>query len=117
MRNLFDSWDELLDRWSTPKKIILFLDYDGTLTPIAESPSQAILSQETKALIERFSNIPLFQVVIISGRRLVDLKHMVGLEGLVYIGNHGWEIEGSTMHFKSLIPIEVSSMMRKIKYE
>ena len=99
------------------KRIILFLDYDGTLTPIAQSPSQAVLSQENKELIERLVKIPVFQVVIISGRTLADIKQMVGVEGVLYIGNHGWEIEGSSMHFESLIPVQVSSMMKRIKYE
>ena len=59
----------------------------------------------------------MIQVVIISGRMLEDVKQMVGVEGVIYIGNHGWEIEGLFMHFESLIPVDVSSMMEKIKYE
>jgi trehalose-phosphatase len=99
------------------KNIILFLDYDGTLTPIAASPSQAFLSSENKELIESLVQIPAFQMVIISGRSLIDVKQMAGIKGIIYIGNHGWEIEGASMHFESLVPVQVSSIMEKIKYE
>jgi len=116
LKNLLKSWDSIAGTWGD-KSIILFLDYDGTLAPIAQSPAQAILSHENKELIERLVKTLLFQVVIISGRSLGDLKQMVGIKGPIYIGNHGWEIEGSSMHFESLIPVQVSSMMNRIKYE
>ena len=90
MKNLLEFWDNIAQVWAD-KKIILFLDYDGTLTPIAANPSQAVLSQENKELLSRLVKIPVFQVVIISGRALADIKQMVGIDGIVYIGNHGWE--------------------------
>jgi trehalose-phosphatase len=93
------------------------LDYDGTLAPIAQIPSQAILSEENKKLIEYLAQNPLFQVAVLSGRALADVRQMVGVEGILYIGNHGWEIDGLSMHFESLVPLQVSSMMEKIKYE
>jgi len=116
MRNLLEVLDSLIDQWGN-KKIILFLDYDGTLSPIADQPSQAVLPSENKELIEHLVKNPKFLVVILSGRKLSDIKEMVGIEGVVYIGNHGWEIEGSSMHFESLVPLHVSAMMEKIKYE
>jgi len=116
MKNLLESWDDVRKAWGN-KSIILFLDYDGTLASIAPSPSQAVLSAENKELLERLVKIPMFQVVVISGRSLEDVEKMVGIKGIVYIGNHGWEIEGSSMHFESLIPLEISSMMERIKYE
>jgi trehalose 6-phosphate phosphatase len=109
-------WDSIIQPWAG-KSIILLLDYDGTLTPIASSPSEAVLSQENKELIKLLVKIPGLVVVIISGRSLADVKEMVGIEGIIYIGNHGWEIEGPSMNFESLVPLEVSSMMKKIKYE
>jgi trehalose-phosphatase len=116
MKNLLESWDSLRQAWAG-KEMILFLDYDGTLAPIAKSPSQAILSDENKKIVRRLTENSLIQVVIVSGRTLADVKQMVAIEGVVYIGNHGWEIEGSSMHFESLIPVHVSSMMNRIKYE
>lgn len=116
MKDLFQYWDSITKTWGD-KKIVLFLDYDGTLTPIARSPSQATLSPENKELLRHLVNNPVFQVVIISGRMLADVKQIVGIKGVIYIGNHGWEIEGSSMHFESLIPVQTSSVLKKIKYE
>ncbi|GMT47084.1 MAG: hypothetical protein IEMM0007_0650 [bacterium] len=71
-------------------KLFLFLDYDGTLTPIVESPEKAVLSEEIRSLIMQLKER--FPVAIISGRTLQDVRERVGIEGLVYAGNHGAEI-------------------------
>ncbi|NOY09784.1 MAG: trehalose-phosphatase [Spirochaetes bacterium] len=71
-------------------KLFLFLDYDGTLTPIVESPEKAILSEETRSLIMRLKKR--FPVAIISGRTLRDIRERVGIKELIYAGNHGAEI-------------------------
>jgi trehalose-phosphatase len=116
MKNLLEFWEKIIQAWGD-KNIILFLDYDGTLAPIAQSPSQAVLSQENKELIEFLVKMPRFKVVVISGRSLADVKQIVGIEGVCYIGNHGWEIESSSINFQSLIPAEVYSDIERIKYE
>ena len=36
---------------------------------------------------------------IVSGRSLVDLRDRVGLDGLIYAGNHGLEIQGNGLDF------------------
>ncbi|MFA5353561.1 MAG: trehalose-phosphatase [Thermodesulfovibrionales bacterium] len=70
--------------------MFLFLDYDGTLAPIADSPGEAFMPQTIRSLLEEVSEkIP---VAIVSGRSLMDLRGRVGLEGIVYAGNHGAEI-------------------------
>ena len=38
--------------------ILLLLDYDGTLTPIAESPKKAVISKEAKELLQKLSKSP-----------------------------------------------------------
>lgn len=71
-------------------QIIVFLDYDGTLTPIAETPDQAVLSEETRSLLKILKES--VKLVIISGRGLEELKRMVALPDILYVGNHGAEI-------------------------
>jgi len=71
---------------------ILLLDYDGTLVPIAERPELAILSPHTRELLNFLSRR--FKVAIISGRSLMEVKKLVGLKMVYYIGNHGLEING-----------------------
>ncbi|MBA2653443.1 MAG: trehalose-phosphatase [Gammaproteobacteria bacterium] len=78
------------------KRIILFCDYDGTLTPIVKRPELAKLSNDIKDIFLKLQNY--FPIAIISGRELSDLETMVGLNGLYYAGNHGLEIIGPS-HF------------------
>lgn len=70
----------------------LFLDYDGTLTPIVERPEDARLSEEMKQAVQALARR--FSVAIVSGRDLHDVRRMVGLDELVYAGSHGFDILG-----------------------
>jgi len=74
------------------KRIFLFLDYDGTLTPIVQDPHAAHLDEATKKLLKKLSLNKNIVVSIISGRMLADIKKRVGLDDLFYSGNHGLEI-------------------------
>jgi trehalose-phosphatase len=70
----------------------LFLDYDGTLTPIVERPEQADLSPQMRAILKKLAER--CTVAIVSGRGLNDVQGRVALEGLYYAGSHGFEIDG-----------------------
>lgn len=71
---------------------IVLVDFDGTLAPISPDPEAVEMMEPARetlsALAER---IP---VGILSGREVGDVKRRVGLDGLVYAGSHGLEIEG-----------------------
>ena len=72
--------------------LALFLDYDGTLTPIVSRPDQAVLMDSTRAILRVLaSKIP---VAILSGRELEDVRKRVGVDGIVYAGSHGFDIAG-----------------------
>ncbi len=75
------------------RSLLLGLDYDGTLVPIAKHPSQAVLPASVRRLIKRLSRKKHVWIFIVSGRALPDLKRMVGLCEVSYAGNHGLEIE------------------------
>ncbi|MGA8239606.1 MAG: trehalose-phosphatase [Desulfobacterales bacterium] len=79
-------------RWREGKKTVLFLDYDGTLTPIVERPEQADLAPEMRAILKILAER--CTVAIVSGRGLKDVQKRVALEGLYYAGSHGFEIDG-----------------------
>lgn len=74
------------------KRPAIFLDYDGTLTPIVEDPAAADLSEATRGTLSALAGR--WPVAVISGRDLDDLRRRVGVEGLVYAGSHGFEIAG-----------------------
>jgi alpha,alpha-trehalase len=74
------------------KRIAVFLDYDGTLTPIVERPEQAVLSQEVRDSVKELANH--CTVAIISGRDLQNVQELVGIDTIFYAGSHGFDIAG-----------------------
>jgi len=113
MEYLFSHWDKLKNKLSD-KSILLFLDYDGTLTPIVETPDKAVISKEKKGLIDKLSTSSNCRVAIISGRSLSDIKGLVGLKDIIYAGNHGLEIEGPKIKFESQVSLRLRSVIRNI---
>ena len=113
MEYLFSHLNKLKNRLSG-KFILLFLDYDGTLTPIVETPDKAVISKERKDLLDKLSANPHCRVAIISGRSLSDIKALVGLKDIIYAGNHGLEIEGPKIKFESQVSPRLKSIIRHI---
>ncbi|MEX2240466.1 MAG: trehalose-phosphatase [Burkholderiales bacterium] len=72
--------------------LALFLDYDGTLSPIVERPEDAVLAPETREVLQRLARR--HPVAIVSGRDLEDVRRRVGLPEVHYAGCHGFEIAG-----------------------
>src|SRR5438874_2176932 len=70
----------------------VFLDYDGTLTPIVSQPEEAWLSDSMRQkLRELAARAP---VAILSGRDLDDVRRRVNIDAIVYAGSHGFDIAG-----------------------
>ena len=113
MEYLFSHFEKLKNRLSG-KFVLLFLDYDGTLTPIVETPDKAVISQNTKDLLDELSTSPRCRVAIISGRSLSDIKGLVGLKDIIYAGNHGLEIEGPKIKFESQVSPRLKSIISHI---
>ena len=70
----------------------LFLDYDGTLTPIVSRPEEAILDEAARRAVAALAR--LCPVAVVSGRDLADVRRRVGLEGIWYAGSHGFDLAG-----------------------
>ncbi|HVT18642.1 MAG TPA: trehalose-phosphatase [Thermoanaerobaculia bacterium] len=85
------SWPEIASRLAG-RPLALFLDYDGTLSPIAPRPELATLPEETRRLLRLLARR--WPVAILSGRAREDVTALVGLPELVYAGSHGFDIEG-----------------------
>ena len=96
------------DRIRAAARISLFLDFDGTLVPLRPNPAEVQLSEETRATLIRLMRNDRTVTTMISGRSLSDLCGRVGLDGLIYAGNHGMEISGRHLHF-----IEPSAEIRR----
>ncbi len=78
------------------KKIFLALDYDGTLSTIVKNPKQAFLSSQTRTLLKQLCKTPHLQLAIVTGRSMQDIQKLVGIQDIIYIANHGFEISANT---------------------
>ena len=74
------------------RRAVVFLDYDGTLTPIVAHPDLAVLAPEARDALRRLASVA--TVAVVSGRALASVRALVGLDDIVYAGNHGFEILG-----------------------
>lgn len=113
---LFDSWQKLSYDIFTSGHVFLLSDFDGTLTPIAPKPDLVTLEKEIRRYLKSLSRKDRFTVGIISGRSLRELKSLVQIPGIVYSGNHGFEMKVPNkrkfIHPKALI---IKPIIEKLK--
>ena len=76
-----------------PERAAVFLDVDGVLAPIVLRPEDARVPDETRVELRRL-NERYALVACISGRAGADAQRVVGVPELVYVGNHGLELDG-----------------------
>jgi alpha,alpha-trehalase len=88
------SWNEI-ERRLDGRQPAVFLDYDGTLAPLAARPELAILPEATREALRRLAGR--YPVGVLSGRGRGDVAARVGLDGLIYAGSHGFEIAGPAL--------------------
>ncbi|MDP8290033.1 MAG: trehalose-phosphatase [Candidatus Susulua stagnicola] len=101
------------------KKIVFFLDYDGTLTPIVSRPELAVISSDMQDTVKKLSQK--YITAIVSGRMREDVEKLVGISGLIYAGSHGFDIKGPEVvmvesQAEKSIPL-VSKVIEKLKKE
>lgn len=85
----FEIMDEIVER-SRKSGLAMFLDYDGTLTPIVPRPEDAIMSESMRETVKKLSEK--CTLGIVSGRELKDVQNLVQLKEIVYAGDHGFNI-------------------------
>lgn len=88
-----EHWPALAERFRTFQPAI-FLDYDGTLTPIVSRPDQAVIPPETQEVVRRLATR--YPTTVVSGRGRDDVARLVGVDGLNYAGSHGYDIEAAS---------------------
>ena len=74
--------------------VLVASDFDGTLAPIVNDPDRVVLPMATQAILRSLRTLPGVIMAFISGRALEDLRQHVAIEGAIYAGNHGLEMEG-----------------------
>ncbi|MBO0687148.1 MAG: trehalose-phosphatase, partial [Candidatus Dormibacteraeota bacterium] len=79
-----------LHRRLSGKRLAVFSDYDGTLTPIVDRPEDAIISPAMREAVRRLAErVP---VCVVSGRDRRVVQGLMGVDDLVVAGSHGFDI-------------------------
>src|SRR5260370_6645734 len=81
---------EALARRFAGKQMVVFLDYDGTLTPIRDRREYAVSSDSMREAVRRLAErVP---VVVVSGRDRRVVQELMGIDNLIVAGSHGFDI-------------------------
>lgn len=82
------------------KRLAVFLDYDGTLTPIVDRPEDATISESMRDAVSGLAERCV--VCVVSGRDRPVVQELMGLDNLIVAGSHGFDIwspeEGTIEH-------------------
>lgn len=88
---VFRNIHRILARLRKSKKSAFLLDCDGTLVPLKRHPADVLVPPQVKEVLGRLVRNPRLFVAIVSGRRVRDLKRLLHVKGLHYVGLHGAE--------------------------
>lgn len=115
MEWLWSHWPQVAAEMLSSGYVSLLLDYDGTLTPIAPSPEQATLPASTRAVLRELSHHPRMTVAVISGRPLNELRRLVRVRDLIYVGNHGLEMWQDGRQAGVIVPQSLQEAVARIR--
>lgn len=79
-----------LERRLDGKRLAVFLDYDGTLTPIVDRPEDALISGSMRRAVRALAKRCV--VCVVSGRDRKVVQELMGVDDLVVAGSHGFDI-------------------------
>ena len=87
---------------AAPDDTAIFLDFDGVLAPIVPRPEDAYPPPEARRelarLVERYG-----LVAVVSGRAGDDVSERVAVDGVVYVGSHGLELDRQAARWRQQI--------------
>jgi trehalose 6-phosphate phosphatase len=87
---------------AAPAEAGIFLDFDGVLAPIVERPEDAYPPPEARGELARLRDRYAL-VAVVSGRGGDDVRARVGVEGIVYVGSHGLELDSNAERWRQQI--------------
>ena len=100
--------------------LLLCLDYDGTLVPIAARPEDARPTPAVFDLLTRLASAPGIMLTIVSGRPVAELSTLLPVPGLTLIGTHGLEIRTPNGNVSQMLPVgafmpAIARMQREVR--
>jgi trehalose 6-phosphate phosphatase len=106
--HLLANWDQLRAKIRAHGRVVVFLDFDGTLVAIAPRPEKVHVTPQARRILQRLARHRQFTLVVISGRRRAELLHHIGIPGIYYFGLYGWESSA-----KSSLPARARAALRR----
>jgi trehalose 6-phosphate phosphatase len=94
--SLFVHWNRITAQVRTHSRVVVFLDFDGTLVAIAPRPELVRLTRPARKVLLHLVRHPRVTLVMISGRRRTELLKHIGIQGIHYFGLYGWERSGTS---------------------
>jgi trehalose 6-phosphate phosphatase len=85
-----------------PERAAILLDVDGVLAPIVDRPEDARVPEATREELRRLAQ-EYALVACVSGRTGNDARRLVGVDELVYVGEHGLELDPEAPHWRHRI--------------
>lgn len=104
---------EIVSELAGAPRLLLGLDFDGTLAPIVSDPASARMPEETRQIIEALAARPGTTVAVISGRSLEDLRSRVGPK-VILGGNHGLETLEHGILWRHPQAVRSETLLRKL---
>jgi trehalose 6-phosphate phosphatase len=83
---------DVLRRIAAADCVFCFLDYDGTLSPLVSTPDQARPLPDTPAVLGALAESPGIRVALVTGRTVTEIRRLIDVPGIYYVGIHGLEI-------------------------
>ena len=92
-----DTLQAAIGRLASTERLLVALDFDGTLAPLVDRPEDARATDRARAAIERLAGVEDTRVAIVSGRALDSLGEVASPPtGTLLSGSHGVELKLDT---------------------
>jgi trehalose 6-phosphate phosphatase len=114
MKNFLAAWPRVISSLKESHTLLL-LDFDGTLAPIVQKPSEAVLPATIRRVLKKLRAKDWCTIAVISGRSLPNLIGKVRIEGIIYGGSHGAQLTGPNIDLQAPISAETYRALETIK--
>ncbi|RKY88799.1 trehalose-phosphatase, partial [candidate division KSB1 bacterium] len=118
LKDLFEYLTLVKNEINRHSILFLCLDYDGTLIPIKDHPAKAIIDNEKRKIIRSISGKNDVKIIIATGRSYEDIYNIIKVDGIYYISNHGFKINGPDLSEEFVEPgweIRLREMCKEIE--
>jgi len=115
LKSALSNQKDIVKRIEKAVHLLLFLDYDGTLSPIVSRPEDALLPKSSKILLESIAKKNDVTVSVVTGRSLKEIKRLIGIKGIYYAGCHGFEVSQKRRDHTLPEVKKVLPLIKKIK--